>query len=111
MQPSLKDWLARKPAGRKPRSPIPRVSKKRQGANREYLKRRSVFLREHHTCEAGPLIPHHLPCDLSSKDIHHRAGRIGAKLLDEHDWIPTCRICHDWIHSHPSEARKLGLLV
>lgn len=58
MQPSLTDWLARKPSGPKPRKPLRRsvrvkkVSKKRGRANREYTVRRKRFLEAHPLCMA-----------------------------------------------------------
>jgi hypothetical protein len=30
--------------------------------------------------------------------------------LVQSTWKATCRNCHDWVHSHPSEARILGWL-
>lgn len=48
---------------------------------------------------------------LLSCDIHHRNSRIGEKLNDTSDWIAVSRDGHNWIHSHPRDARVLGLLV
>lgn len=41
-------------------------------------------------------------------DVHHRRGR-GEYLLDESTWLPTCRLCHQWIEEHSEQAKALGL--
>ena len=46
-----------------------------------------------------------------SRDVHHRAGRYGGLLNDTLWWMALCRTCHDWVHDHSREARKLGYLV
>lgn len=94
----------------------PRPKKKGKGIRRakperaidlkQYSKRRLVFLRVNHACEAfieG--------CSGAATDVHHRKGRIGKLLLDEKYWLPCCRSCHTYIHNNPSEARQRGLLV
>lgn len=45
-----------KPAGRKPRRPLPKVSKRRGAGNRKYTKLRKDFLAAHFLCEASPVI-------------------------------------------------------
>lgn len=91
----------------KRKTPLRRVSKKRQSENRQYLKQRKAFLEAHPYCEAcleeGEA--------RQATDIHHRNKRNGARLLDEEYWMSVCRKHHDWIHAHPAEARKLGWLV
>lgn len=44
-----------------------------------------------------------------SMDIHHMAGR-GINYLNADYFLPVSRPVHDWIHTHPSEARMRGLL-
>lgn len=110
----FKDWLARKPAGPKPRKPLKRtrvrpVSKRRRKDGAEYSAKREAFLREQFYCEACmPLQQRVLPN--RSCDVHHKAGRTGTNYLDESTWAAVCRPCHEYLHAHPSEARKLGLL-
>jgi hypothetical protein len=98
--------------------------------NREYSKKRKAFLLAHPYCEVflirkgltekdsvlwGGQYFHRPTMTVywapRSVDIHHRAGRIGAKLLDESDWIAASREEHEWVHAHPKEARSLGLLA
>ncbi len=66
-----------------------------------YTKKRKVFLRLRTMCE--------LCGTRASQDVHHRRGRYGSAFLDEKTWMALCRLCHDWIHQHPKEARELGL--
>lgn len=44
---------------------------------------------------------------------HHRRSR---SVRDGHTHCPCngvllCKTCHDWVHSHPFEARAIGLIV
>lgn len=41
---------------------------------------------------------------------HHRRGRLGKRLYDRRSFVATCFYHHRWIHDHPKEARKMGLL-
>lgn len=101
------------PAGPKPKKRLPKVSKRRAPQNRAYTKLRRLFLSTRFYCEAAPLIskagfpmkyPRH------ATEVHHKHGRIGAWLNATAWWVPVCREAHNWIHSHPKEARELGLL-
>ena len=92
------------PPTKKPKKRIPPMSKKRIKENKQYLGLRRMFLGGHPDCEAG------LPgCTTRATDIHHMLGR-GKFFLEESTWLALCRPCHTWCHSHPSEARRLGLL-
>lgn len=103
---TLKDWIAhlKKKDGKR----VKRVSTKRAKQLAEYHKLRGVFLQTHPNCKA--CLPLNMDRPARASDIHHVAGRIGAKLLDESDWLAVCRPCHDFIHRNPLLARKLGLL-
>ncbi len=101
---TLAEWLKRGDKPKKVRKPLPRVTPKRAKQNREYSVRRKAFLLAHPYCMAQ--------CFGSrSCDVHHKAGRLGGNFLNESTWIAVCRSCHDYIHTHPKEARALGLLV
>jgi hypothetical protein len=83
--------------------PLRRVSEKRAQEIKVYSKKRGLFLDRNALCEI---------CKVSkSRDVHHKKGRLNGNYLNEETWIAVCRPCHDWIHSNPSKARKLGLLV
>lgn len=72
-----------------------------------YLKKRLDFLYYHPKCQAS--IPNR--CSHNATDVHHKNGRTNERLNDEEHWLSVCRGCHDWIHSHPEEARQLNLLI
>lgn len=93
----------------KPRAPIARytplrrVSTRRARELRLYSKKRREFLARFKWCQMCDDVP--------PSDVHHRCGRVGAKLNDESQWFALCRRCHDLIHSRPSEARAKGWLL
>lgn len=105
---TLAEWLNRKPKGKATKRPLKRcrvkkVSGKLSKALREYTKLRRAYLTRG-TCEAA------LPvCTGRMVEIHHAQGR-GPNLNNVNTWVGTCRECHLYIHAHPSEARRLGLL-
>lgn len=80
------------------RKPIRKVSVERSKRLREYAKRRVWFLAKHPKCAVFP--------DRRSNEIHHTRGRIGRLLNDERFWVPVSRKGHEWINSHPAEARE-----
>lgn len=89
---------------------IKKVSDKMTVKQKEYSLLRKQFLEkpENSTCAAK------LPgiCLGSFKQdltVHHKKGRIGSNLLDTTTWISLCLSCHDWVETHPYEARQLGL--
>jgi hypothetical protein len=93
------------------RTPLKRMSDRRRTERVIYARRRLVFLRAHPQCQC--CLEH---CQIhedripASRDIHHKHGR-GRFYLDESTWMAVCRVHHDWIHSHPSQARAKGWLV
>jgi hypothetical protein len=117
------------------RTPLRKVSTKRARELREYSKKRKVFLNRLPLCQVW-LEKHGVPiaqqteiqaafhkCGILgsvrvngmavplSCDVHHRAGRSGTNYLDESTWLAVCRAEHEFIHQHPSEARRRGWLV
>jgi hypothetical protein len=84
------------------RTTIRRASPARARQLRKYAREVKIFLFEHPTCEVCKKAP--------SGQNHHRAGRIGAKLLDKADWLAICQPCHDRIHAHAAWAREQGFL-
>lgn len=126
---TLTEWLARKPNGKAPRKRVKPVSAKRKLAARSYSAARMFFLASHPYCQVfiarmglnetavkqwggyysdvyGAL--RRAP---TSDDVHHTAGRTGTNYLDERTWLAVSRQEHEWIHAHPSEARKRGWLL
>jgi hypothetical protein len=102
---------------------LPAMSKKRKKDSRVYSQKRKAFLSANPFCEVfvgvyqtkswGQLhkIWPLLGLFPRSCDIHHKAGRSGTNYLDETKWMAVSREGHDWIHSHPKEARAKGWLL
>lgn len=84
---------------------IPKVSKNMQESLRLYKSVRMYYLLGHPTCEAQ--VTEH--CSIEATDIHHQKGRSGKLLTDMNFFVATCRSCHLWIESHPTQAKELGL--
>jgi hypothetical protein len=86
---------------------IPQVSSKRKKKDQEYLKLRERFLTENHLCQVAVA-----GCSNGATDVHHTyaGANRDAFYLVQSTWRAVCRNCHDWIHSHPTEARVLGYL-
>jgi hypothetical protein len=69
----------------------------------KYLNLRRKFMNEHPNCEARVAER----CSLSATDVHHTKGR-GRHFLNVLSWLAVCRSCHNWIETHPKDARELG---
>lgn len=82
---------------------IKKISVKREKENKEYSKKRTLFLDKNSVCFARLN-----NCTLKATDVHHKKGRIGSNFLDESTWIPLCRNCHSYIEEHPLIAKQLG---
>lgn len=54
------------------------------------------------------------PCsvfpELMSTDNHHTRGKAGTLYIDKRFFKPVSRKGHEWIQSHPVQARAMGLL-
>ena len=96
----------------KQKKQLKKVSKRRAVEGKIYRAKRGAYLAAHPFCEAGAIfMGSFTKCKIFACDVHHRAGRLAGNYLDESTWLPVCRPCHDYIHSHPKQARQLGLLV
>jgi hypothetical protein len=121
---SLAEWLVRADQPKKVRKPMPRVTKRRAKANREYTVRRKRYLILHPYCEAIERIRGHLLETASAKEyqaapksslqlsteIHHMWKPKSKYLNDESTWIAVCRWSHEYIEKNKTTARQLGLL-
>lgn len=83
--------------------PIRKVSVKRARQLRVYTALRAEYLTKHPICECCG--------DKMASDIHHKNSRNGEHLNDVSQFLAVDRDCHQWIHSHPYEARQKGWLV
>jgi hypothetical protein len=89
----------KKPTAKKP---MRLQSSKIVKLNAAYMVLREQFLKRKPFCEA------HLPdCSINACDVHHKAGRIGPLLLDDTQFLAVCRTCHNYIETHPKEAKLL----
>ena len=76
-------------------------SVKRLKQERQYAKIRKAFLFCHVKCRVAG-------CDSPAVEIHHMKGRTGDLLTDERFFLPVCRAHHNYIESHPAEAKEHG---
>jgi len=125
---SFKDWLDRKPAGKKTKMRLPARSPKRIKEDKIYKAKAKEFLAKHPLCQVWltkmdfneeHLIQFNgghvtLAGDLEfaprATEIHHIEGRTGGNFLNEKTWMAVSRYQHEWIHANPAAARRLGFL-
>lgn len=81
---------------------INNVSEKRKVENKEYEKKKSVFLEKHPCCQ----FPN---CDKRSNDVHHMKGRSGKNFLDEKTWRALCRAHHIFCELNPKMAKQMNM--
>jgi hypothetical protein len=103
------------------RTPIRKVSTKRQRELREYSKKRKAFLLAHPVCQVWQACTFEqrraifdgiekINFPVLSCDIHHMRKPRSTYLNDESTWMAVSRQGHEWIESHKSEARARGWL-
>lgn len=90
------------------KSQIKPKSDKQNVLDRVYSNLRKDFLsqKEHSKCEAK--LQNCMRTTGLDLTIHHTKGR-GAYYLDTSTWIAVCLSCHEWIETHPAEAKQLLL--
>lgn len=88
------------------KTPLKRMSQKREADYKAYLKERDEFLAKNKFCEMLGI-----GCSIKSQDLHHMKGRTGKLLRDKMWWFPICSRCHRWIHDNMKEARRRGLVL
>jgi hypothetical protein len=92
----------------KSRSKVRAVSASRAKHLRLYSKLAQQFKLDHPKCACCGVIWFR-PAKATT-EVHHRQGRRGKLLLDQRFWTAACAQCHRYIHNHPTQTRKLGLL-
>ena len=125
--------MKRTPLKRK--TPMKRVSKRRQSEYKEYMRKRDAFLIKNPICQlwltenewesSGNGIYFHEKwghltySDVQvvfgaprSTEIHHKfcGSNRSAHYLDTNTWLAVCRENHDKIHKNPKWARENGFL-
>lgn len=102
-------WYSQKPINiTNNRRPIKPKSDKQDVLDVLYSKMRKEFLEkpENATCRAK--LPGCLGVFKQNLTVHHTKGR-GKYYLDATTWIPLCLSCHEWVETHPKEAREMNL--
>lgn len=103
-QKSLKEHPLKRTPLKRSGTKIKKRSDKRAKQEREYSVKRKKYLEANSECQAR------LPmCTHVSTTIHHPGGRIGDLLTDESNFIGLCLPCHEWVESHPKEAKEMNL--
>lgn len=59
-------------------------------------------------CRGRALLPD-VPC-WGRLDPHHVLRRSQGGLDEASNLVTLCRSHHDWVHAHPAESKRLGLL-
>lgn len=65
-----------------------------------------VLARSGGNCEA--MVPF-AGCTMQTHHLHHR--KISGREHRVENLLALCHRCHDWVHGHPEESYRLGLLV
>jgi len=87
---------------KKKKTAIKPVSDKMLDKLKHYRRLRDKFLAENPVC----MFP---GCNCREVTLHHARGRVGAFLTDKRYFKSLCWPHHQYVESHPDEARKLGL--
>lgn len=117
MQPKFSDWLNRKPKGRAPKKPLPKMSKRKGADIAIYKKMLPGWIRANPVCKVCDVIKaagYSVRCTKKTTHPHHIRGRNGPLLYDERYMMPACsgEGHPQWIHfTAPSIARQIGLLA
>ena len=91
----------------KRKTPIKRVSKKKQALDKQYYELRKVFLALHPLCQVSKDLGE-VPVRQAT-DIHHVCGR-GKNYLAVNTWMAVSRHWHNEIHNKPKWAKAQGYL-
>ena len=85
--------------------PVSRKRRRLERARRQC--RDAVFNRADGNCELR--IPG--VCVGQGGQVHEPLSRArGGSITDDRNAKLSCYACHDWVHEHPEQAEKLGLL-
>lgn len=79
---------------------------KKSKVNPEYQKKSKAFLALNQFCQINAP-----GCTGRAQGIHHKAGRVGDKLMDQKFWMAACNSCNLWVEVNDKEAREKGFKV
>jgi hypothetical protein len=95
--------LKAEPKKLKVKTPLKKVSDKRQKELTQYSKLSKAFLALHPLCEIK------LPgCTVQATEVHHGAGRENGRLLKVEDFVAGCHHCHMIVTEKSKEAIEQG---
>lgn len=84
--------------------PVKKVTEKRAGETREYLKLKREYLQAYPACEIED-------CDLKSVDVHHMGTRTNHNLTNTNLFLAVCRKHHELITRDSAWAKANGYSV
>lgn len=137
---TLREWLDRKPAGRKPRKRIQRhvrpkrVSARKRRRDEDYHVLRARYLIEHPFCQITiarlgfseeRVLAKARGLDATNCEgiyfegqlipiatqIHHRNKRLGRRQNDARFWLAAAPGPHEWVEGDKAAARAAGYLL
>lgn len=97
--------VAKLPSNKRPIKP---KSDKKDVLDVLYSKMRKEFLNEPQNSTCRAKLPGCMGQFKENLTVHHTKGR-GLYYLDKKTWIPLCLSCHEWVETHPQEAREMNL--
>lgn len=83
------------------RSRINPISKRRANENQKLRKITQELIRDNPDCQVRSRV-----CTGRSQCAHHKAGRIGARLLERKNLEPSCYSCNCYLET--AEGKKWG---
>jgi hypothetical protein len=90
------------------KKPIKPKSDKKDILDVLYSRMRKEFLNEPKNATCKAKLPGCMGQFKENLTVHHTRGR-GLYYLDKTTWIPLCLSCHEWVETHPKEAREMNL--
>lgn len=93
------------------RTRLRKVSKKKASEQAIYRKLKNDALAPGPLCEFPSLNGYDSGCVNRATQIHHAKGRQGELLNDQRYWWMLCMEHHRYVHDHPNQARKMGLIL
>lgn len=104
----------------KRKTPLRKMSTRREHERAEYMRKRELFLSENPICQLwliehgfdpqNPPDPTTLYLWPHSTEVHHKNGRNGKNYLDETTWMALSHAAHMRIENNKSWAREKGYL-
>lgn len=87
----------------KPPKKIKKISDKHLETLKEYRVIRDDFMKKNPECMAKLE-----GCTKVATDCHHSKGKVGSLYTDVRYFKALCRKCHEYLETHPNEAKELG---